>query len=255
MNLLNGSNFLIWIDTDTPITAPKGLNYRPVVCGTSNGFNMTAEDISLRNKDDGGFDNSESGYISWNFDLDGYAISVDEFDSEKANFNEIANLFLQRRKFWAIQQDLIGSLKREGVVRISSHKETANQNSNYSFSANFIGQGKPKFIANGLSKIRYGYTLTNPFGNELTLTPQFESKGLGNNITFDFTEYSNGNYLFIIVPKDHENFNYWYNNTFNFGEIPDYVWRVVSIGDFDYYMTRNKQYITSSEPKITFTNV
>jgi len=71
MNLLNGSNFLIWIDVTTPLTAERGLDYRPVVCGTSNGFSMNAESISLRNKCDGGLDNSESGYISWGCDLDG----------------------------------------------------------------------------------------------------------------------------------------------------------------------------------------
>lgn len=149
MNLLNGSNFLIWIDSDTPTTADRPLNLRPFVCGTSNGFNAQAESISLRNKEDGGFDNSESGYISWGFDLDGYAVGIKMADrTAKANFEELADIFFRKRAIWVCQQDIALSVVRFGVCRIGDWKETANQNTPYSFSCQFVGKGKPTLESN-----------------------------------------------------------------------------------------------------------
>jgi len=144
MNVLNGSAFLIWIDTVTALTAERGADYRPVVCGVSNGFGLDVESISIRNKCDGGYDNTLPGYLTWNFDMDGYAVGLRQADKiAKANFQEMALLALNKVTFWAKMEDLQTSITREGKVRITSYRETADLDSPYSFTCNFIGIGKP----------------------------------------------------------------------------------------------------------------
>jgi hypothetical protein len=144
MNLLNGTAYLIWIDVTTPLTAERGLDYRPIVCGVSNGFGMDIESISTRNKCDGGYDQSKGGYLSWSFDMDGFAVGLKMADKiAKANFQEIALLALNKTEFWAKMEDLETTITREGKVRITQYRETADLDSPYSFTANFIGIGKP----------------------------------------------------------------------------------------------------------------
>jgi len=144
MNVLNGSPYLIHIDTVTPLTAERGMDYRPIVCGVSNGFGMDIESISIRNKLDGGYDQSLGGYLSWNFDLDGFAVGLKQADKlTQANFHEIALLARDKREFWCKMEDLETTVTREGRVRITSYRETADNASPYSFTANFIGIGKP----------------------------------------------------------------------------------------------------------------
>jgi hypothetical protein len=144
MNLLNGTAYLIWIDVTTALTAERGLDYRPIVCGVSNGFGMDIESISTRNKCDGGYDQSKGGYLSWSFDMDGFAVGLKMADKiAKANFQEIALLALNKTEFWAKMEDLETSITREGKVRITQYRETADLDSPYSFTANFIGIGKP----------------------------------------------------------------------------------------------------------------
>lgn len=162
MNLLNGSNFLIWIDENTPRSAGRGLDYRPVVCGTSNGFSMSAESISLRNKDDGGFDDSTPGYISSGFDLDGYAVGLKKADKlAKANFQVLAELFINKKEFWVKQEDLETSITREAFCWIQDFKETANQNTPYSFNCQFVVKGKPILEENIFKTVLATDTLAN----------------------------------------------------------------------------------------------
>lgn len=172
MNLLNGSNYLIWLDDTTPITAQRGLNYRPIVCGTSNGFSANAESISLRNKDDGGFDDSTPGYISWGFDLDGFATGIKLGDMlSKANFETLADIFFQKKKVWIAQMDLEETIGRQGVCWIQDWKETANQNTPYSFSCQFVGTKKPIIESNIIKQLlatdSTGQTLVTDGNNNL----------------------------------------------------------------------------------------
>ena len=151
MNVLSGNFYILWIDVITPLTDERGNPeyYRPVVCGVSNGVNLDIESISTRNKCDGGFDQSESGYISWSFDLDGFAVGLRNSEaSVKANFQELADLALNKVKFWAKQEDAETSVTREGRVRIGSFKEVASLDAPYSFTASFIGIGRPIFETN-----------------------------------------------------------------------------------------------------------
>lgn len=146
MKTFNGTEFILWVDTVTPLTDPRGDNeeYRPIVCGTTNGFNMDFESISFRNKCDGGWDHSESGYGSWGFNMDGQAIGIKGSEAtEKANFDTIAQLALNKTRFWARMTDDQGTILREGKVRIGSYSESADMESPYAFTASFVGIGKP----------------------------------------------------------------------------------------------------------------
>lgn len=149
-----GTTYVLWIDTITPIDAEHGnpFYYRPIVCGVSNGFNMDVESISVRNKDDGGYDRPRPGYLSSGFDMDGHALGLRYSDqSAKANFHEMALLCRNKVTFWCKMDDMSnpGSLPREVPVWISSYKETANNNEIYTFSCTFVGVGKP-FLDNEL---------------------------------------------------------------------------------------------------------
>lgn len=143
---INASTYLIYIDTITPITAERGniANYRPVVCGTGNSFNMSIAEIDISNKCDGGWRNTRPGYGSWGFDVDGFAVGLKTADRlAKANFQELLSLALDKKLFWACMCDIDRTIAREGVVWINSFDETANNNEAYGFSASMTGTKKP----------------------------------------------------------------------------------------------------------------
>lgn len=149
MNVLSGNAYILWVDTTTPLTAERGLYYRPIVCGVSNGFGMDIESISTRNKCDGGYDTSLPGYLTSSFDMDGQAIGLKQADKiAKANFQEMAQLALDKRVFWVKLDDVQSTVKREGRAWISSYRETANLDNPFTFTCNFNVTGKPILEAN-----------------------------------------------------------------------------------------------------------
>lgn len=150
---ITGENYVLLIDTVTPRSAGHGANYRPVACGTSNNWGGDAESISTRNKMDGGYDQSVTGYISTSFDMDGQAIGLKMADKLiKANFQELAELFYNKREFWIMQADSEETIVREIWCRIGSYRETANQYVPYTFTASFVGIGRPTTLTGNIVK-------------------------------------------------------------------------------------------------------
>lgn len=148
MNTYNGSLYVLFVDLVTPKTAERGnnANYKPIVCGTSNGVSLEQEGIVFRNKCDNGFEYSVPGYVTWGFDMEGHAIGVKNSEKLiKSNFQELARLLIDKVVFWAKMADVDNQIVREGLVRISSYRETANMEEPYSFTASFVGIGKPIF--------------------------------------------------------------------------------------------------------------
>lgn len=148
MNTYNGSLYVLFVDTVTPKTADRGTNanYRPIVCGTSNGVSLEQEGIVFRNKCDNGFEHSVPGYVTWGFDMEGHAIGVKYSERLiKSNFNELASLLINKVVFWCKMADVDNEIVREGLVRVSSYRETTNMEEPYSFTASFVGIGKPIF--------------------------------------------------------------------------------------------------------------
>lgn len=151
MNTLNGTAYILAVDlTSSLSTRPiNGGDYRVIACGISNGFNMDIEGITTRNKDDGGYDTSQSGYLSWGMDMDGFAVGLKNSERIlKANFNEMAQLAKEKRIFWLKWEDSQTSVTREGKVRISSYRETASLEEPYSFTISFVGVGEPYLSEN-----------------------------------------------------------------------------------------------------------
>jgi len=158
---ITGDNYILLIDTVTPRSAGHGADYRPVACGTSNNWGGDAEGISLRNKMDGGYDQSTTGYISTNFDMDGQAIGLRMAEKLiKANFQELAELFYNKREFWIMQADADMTIVREIWCRIGSYRETAQMNSLYTFTASFVGIGRPTTLTGDIIKILLATDLT-----------------------------------------------------------------------------------------------
>ena len=177
MNFLNGTDYLLYVDLLTPLTSSRGTlaNYRPIACGTSNGFNMDSEAISLRNKCDNGFDNSRPGYISWGMDIDGFAVGLRNSEKIlKANFSELADIMKSKKIFWLKWEDINTSVTREGKAWISSFRETAGHETPYSFTANFVGVGEPflseNIIKTVLATVPSGNTLLQTGNNKLIQT-------------------------------------------------------------------------------------
>lgn len=151
---ITGNSYIILVDTETPRSAGHGVNYRPVACGTSNNWGGDGEGISTRNKMDGGYDQSVTGYISTSFDLDGQAIGLRMAEkAKKANFQEIAELFYNKREFWIMQADADMTIVREIWCRIGSYRETAQVNSLYTFTASFVGIGRPTTLSGDVIKL------------------------------------------------------------------------------------------------------
>lgn len=128
-------------------------------------------------------------------------------------------------------------------------------NANANFNTTFTGSGPFSTANDGFFKATFGYTDTDPFGNEINLIPQFskEFAAGATQIDFDFTKPSAGKFLFAIIPDTQQIFNLWENSQFNFGQIPDQAWREpVNINGKNYYVSRSRLYITSEVPVIKF---
>lgn len=201
METKNGTAFIIWIDTTTPVTALKGSNYRPVLCGTSNGFSMSRESISMRSKCDDGWDRTKSGYGSWGMTLSGHAISILATEAAtKANFQQVGQLLIDKTEFWCKMTNLGQDVVREGVARISDYSEAADMEEPYSFDVTVVGIGKPIFEALPLPPpvgSQYIYFGTSATNDPLTLEEILE----GTPVVYDADEgivipFNNPSYLF-----------------------------------------------------------
>lgn len=146
--VLNGKDYVIFIDTTTPVTAAKGAVYKPIMCEVSSSFSGTTDEQSVSNKCNGGFANSNPGTKSWTLSGEGQAID-DNAQPSATSMNEISELWKSGKKFWAKQAALDPSLNTpvftEGVVWISSLERTAGTEDPFTFSYTLTGVGEPNF--------------------------------------------------------------------------------------------------------------
>lgn len=148
--VLNGKDYVIFIDTVTAISAATGTlaNYKAVMCEVSSSFSGTTDAQEVSNKCNGGFSNSNPGTKSWEFSGEAQAID-DEANPSPISMNAIAELWKSGQKFWAKQAALDpsgnGMVFTEGVVWISSYERTAGNEDAFSFSYTFTGVGEPNF--------------------------------------------------------------------------------------------------------------
>lgn len=225
-----------------------------VVCETSCELSFEADMMDASAVDSGRWKGVIAGLRSWSVSVNASTL----IQSSASDFNTILNAFISdvvMKVRIRTKVPMIGSVIITGNVIVQSGGLSAAVNSTTGW--NTVLQGDGAFVlGTGTQQYQalYGYRLADPFGDELSLVPQF-SKFFNNGdnvLGLDFTTASSGNYLFVIIPHGQPIFNAWENNQFNFGPIPDYLWRSVStIGNYDYYLTRTLQYITSAVPLIT----
>lgn len=266
MDTIDSNQYIMFIDVITPKTASQGVlaNYKPVICGISNGINLEFESISFRNKCDGMWDNSASGYGSWNFDMQGHAIAIKNSEKLiKANYQEVADLAVNRREFWAKMADVNNLIVREGLVRISSYREVADMDTPYSFQLSFVGIGAPVFksVPNpptpGKQLVYYGWkdTSSTLTYSEIIAADQFDFDHLQPEITVPFN-VSEFKYLWFAIPNGEPVKNYFQDaadagNQAPIGGDSDLFGSPVLVAgtvDMDFYITNYKTYYDSPEP-------
>lgn len=143
---LLGTGYLLEIDTVTdPNTNTRGAeaNYKPVVCLTGNGLDLTIAEQSTSNKCDGGYASSLPGLASWSYSADGQAVTLNVQEAtEKSNFQAIAKLAASKKVFFARITDATETVYREGLVWISAYNETMPNAEAYTFTVTLTGSGE-----------------------------------------------------------------------------------------------------------------
>lgn len=145
MNKLLGTGYLLEIDQVTSTaTATRGLeaNFKPMVCLTGNGLDLTIAEQSTSNKCDGGFASSLPGIASWSFSGDGQAVTLVTGEATtRENFEAVAALAVSKKLFFARITDAEQTVYREGMVWISSYNETMPNADAYTFTVTLTGTG------------------------------------------------------------------------------------------------------------------
>lgn len=145
---LNGKDYIIEIDTETPITAASGAAYRPVVCEISSVFSIQTSELNVSSGDIWDWNESIPDKGAWAMAGEWQAINPTTGDPDAASLADIVDLAISKTKFWIrrkLKDGLTGAeIYREGVVWINNYEETATTEDPMTFSADFTGTGKPK---------------------------------------------------------------------------------------------------------------
>lgn len=149
-SLLNGKDYVLQIDTVTPVTAASGAEaeYRTIACEVSHEFGIEKTTNPVSNKCGGGWQRSAFGNKSWTFSYEGQAVDPATIEPSQVSLNEIASLAANDTEFWA-RRGLLDPTSgaflpvREGVVKLTSFTETSGTEDPFTFTAEFEGQGEP----------------------------------------------------------------------------------------------------------------
>ena len=104
--------------------------------------------------------------------------------------------------------------------------------------------------------VYWGYSISDPINNLESITYQFQKQveATTDMYLLDFTQLANNTFLIYKEPVSIPVKTEWYNTNFNYGVIPDQVFRApVVIGEFRYYVSRNPVLLQNSNTKIRFT--
>lgn len=144
---LSGRDYLTEIDTTTPITAPRGLAYNPILCEVSSDFGIETDEQTVTNKCNGGWGSSNPGNSTFSFSGEYQAIDPESAEPSAVSMNTIANLAATKQKFWIRRVLGAGNegtpIHREGVVYISSYSDSAGTEDPFTFTITTVGVGEP----------------------------------------------------------------------------------------------------------------
>lgn len=146
MDNLIGTDYLLEIDTETPVstnTRGADADYRVIACLTTNGLEIAVATQDTTNKCSNGNNQSVPGLLSWSFNGDGQAVDLTlSEEATQANFQELLALAVAKTRFFMRMTNTSNSLVREGLVYISAYNETAGNAEPYTFTATFTGSGE-----------------------------------------------------------------------------------------------------------------
>lgn len=105
-------------------------------------------------------------------------------------------------------------------------------------------------------KIYWGFFTEDPTSIIQDADLQFNRIFNNNSLNLDFTLDANDKYLVYKEPIAITEKNTWFNTSFNFGTIPDQVFKApLTIGNFRYYISRNPVFLPNTDTKIDFITV
>jgi len=224
-----------------------------ISCETSCDFNCEVEMRGASAVTSGRYKEVIPGLRSWSINLNANLL----LQASGANVRPIMNAILSGDIIeveMSTDAVLIQGLSIVGKAHVSTLGISGAASSNVGFNTTLTGSGPIEYM-DGSFNVGFGFSATNPFGHEAELVPQFfKDVGL-TSMDLNFTTDSAGNYLFAKVPLTLVTvFDEWYASMYNFGTIPDFVWRdPVTVGDYRYYLSRDPLYFTSDDPDIKFT--
>src|SRR5690606_14656159 len=96
---LNGNDYIVFIDTTTPITDAAGAAYRPVVCSSSAGISGSRAVIEGSDKCNDGFADALPGNATNTITGTGNAID-ETLEPSADSFEELLNLYQDGTEFW-----------------------------------------------------------------------------------------------------------------------------------------------------------
>lgn len=228
------------------------INGEFVSCETSCDFNYEVEMRAASAVTSGRWKEVIPGIRSWSMNINAALM----LSAAGSNLQAILNAIMTGEVLdieFKTDASLIPEFSIVGKAFVSGGNISGATGSNAAWNTTLTGSGPFSFQA-GAFNVGFGYSPTDPFGNEESLEPQF-FKDVGSvSMDLDFTNDSAGNYLYAIVPVALTTvFDEWYNNMYNFGTIPDFVWREPTvIAGNRYYITRDPLYITSEDSGIIF---
>lgn len=142
---LNGTEVLMYIDTETPITTDgedveiPG-SFRPFICGQDNGFDLSVDQIDTTSKCTGFNKSSIPGEVGWTFNFSGNAVKG--VDGDSISHNEALELAKSRTLFWVAEFNPALDTVRYGVGYFTSYSDANPRNASQTFSVTVQGTGE-----------------------------------------------------------------------------------------------------------------
>ncbi|NGM63506.1 hypothetical protein G5B30_16475 [Sphingobacterium sp. SGG-5] len=142
---LNGNDYIIFIDTTTPITESTGAAYRPVACMTSSGLSGSTNVIEVSDKCNDGFADAIPGNKTNTITGSGNAID-ETLEPSMDSFEELLSLYQDGTEFWMKIANKTGNTAtpviREAVGFLTDYSETADTDTPYTFDFTFRAKGR-----------------------------------------------------------------------------------------------------------------
>lgn len=149
--VLNGRDYILEIDVDTPVDASRGQSYKPLVCEVASTFSINTSDIAISNSCTGAWESRIPNKSGFTFSGQWQAINPMSGDPDAYSMGKIVQLAHSRTLFWARRKLKTGAIGaevyREGVVWINRYEDEASTEEPFVFSADFVGVGEPVIYA------------------------------------------------------------------------------------------------------------